>query len=272
MVLRVVPRKLTLGAASLEPFFEPPVVAPQPTFSFSFPMPPPAPQPHPAPQPSIFREPPEPEPPYLHRSPSFDPFFRPFPQPVPDIFDHYFAFPPQANAFLFTSHPATGPAPAPNFFPSYHQPFAFPIFASPIFAPPEPQPVPPMPAPPPPSVFFYMSPSMVSQPMPYSPPASTATAPSVETSPDDEYFPRNDRQEPSWRWAPMQPQPPEPKLPKKSGKGQNFVNKLRRGKSTPTLQPRRGWDEQDARRRRGNVSPSRGHRMKDLFNIFSKRQ
>lgn len=266
-------RKLTLGAASLEPFFEPPVVAPQPTFSFSFPMPPPAPQPHPAPQPSIFREPPEPEPPYLHRSPSFDPFFRPFPQPVPDIFDPFFAFPPQANAFMFTSHPTPGPAPAPNFFPSYHQPFAFPIFASPIFAPPEPQPVPPMPAPPPPSVFFYMSPSMVSQSMPYSPPASTATAPSVETSPDDEYFPpRNERQEPSWRWAPMQPQPPEPKLPKKSGKGQNFVNKLRRGKSTPILQPRRGWDEQDARRRRGNVSPSRGHRMKDLFNIFSKRQ
>lgn len=269
MVLRVVPRKLTSGASSLEPLFEPPVVAPQPMFSF--PMHPPAPHTHPAPQPSVFREPPEPRPPFLHRSSSFDPFFRPFPQPVPDIFDPFFAFPPQTHAFMFSSHPAPGPAPVPNYFPDYHHPFAFPMFASPVFAPPEPLPVPPMPPAPPPSMFFYVAPSMASQPMRYSSPPSTP--PSMETSPDDEYLPsRNQRQEQPRRWGPMQPQPPEPKPPKTPRKGRNFVSKLRRRESTPIFQPRRTWDEQDARRRRGNASPSRGQRMKDIFNIFTKRQ
>jgi hypothetical protein len=235
-------------------------------------MHPPTQQPQPVPQPSVFHEPPDPRPPFMHRSSSFDPFFQPAPQPVPDVFQAFFAYPP--HPFMYTSPPTPGPAPVPTpqFYPEYHHPFAFPfqMFSMPPVPQPEPHPIPVMPGPPPPPPgFFYMSPPTVAPHVYYQPPVPTP--PSVETSPEEEYFPANQSQEPR-RWRPMQPLPPEPKLPKIPRKGRTgFINKLRRRESSPAFTPRRGWDEQDAAYRRGDTSLNGAQRMKEFFSYFTRR-
>lgn len=215
----------------------------------------------------------------MHRSSSFDPFFGPAPHPVPDIFETYFGYPPQAYPFMYSSQPTPGPAPAPQFSQGYQHPFAFPfpMFTVPPFPQPEPHPIPPMPPSQP--TFVYMSPPTTSPFMQYQSPVTTPPRP--ETVPEEEYFRPNERHEPQRhdfhryeprRWGPMQPQPPEPKLPKMPRKGRNgFVHKLRRRESSTASQPRRAWDEQDVRHRRGDSPPTRAERLRDFLSYFTRR-
>src|SRR5579859_567076 len=194
-------------------------------------MPPPGPHPQPVPQPFAFHDFPESRPPFMHRSSSYDHFFGPAPQPVPDIFQQFFPFPPQTHPFMYTSQPGPGLAPDQQFFQQHQHPFAFPfpMFASaPPVPQPEPHPIPVMPGSQIPlPTFFYMPPPSAAPYMGYQSPVPTS--PSPEPSPEEEYFPPNQPQEPR-RWRPMQPQPPEPKLPKIHRKRRpGFVHKLKRG-------------------------------------------
>jgi len=242
-------------------------------------------QPQPVPQPSVFQEPPEPRPPFVHHSSSFDPFFQPAPQPFPNIYEEtFFAYSPfsftyasQTTAgpappfsFTYSSQTTAGPAPAPPFYPEYHHPFGSHTFTAPPIPQPIPHPWPVIPDPPePPPVFIYVSPPPASMYMP--PYQSPVPTPPSAGTPEEEYFPPNHRQEPP-RWGRMQPQPPEPKLPKLPRKGRpGLVNRLRRRDSPPTFSPRRAWDERDAAYRRGDTSPNKAQKMKGFLSNIMRR-